>query len=194
MKRYSISMDRGMSRLAGDRLIEWLLPVAIRGPGYTGLLIQKQSFMNSVAEVVSRYAKVNSPDTFSEVSMIALPDLMLQQTLLHEQAHLIFRIAVSMSVSDQFPSSVRHREKQSMLEVPSRIDFAGSTGTIRHTLALNYSVLSLCSDAVWREMQPSNCRLSRIGRSISVDWATLTDLSINAGNQEVERMSVFPHP
>lgn len=188
------SMDRGMIRAAGEVRIELRLPVTMEVPEFSVAPILRQCFMNSAVEVVSRSVTSKRPELFLAVWLTALPELTLQSTLLGTADRLTLPITVTMTVSDRCRSSVRRLGKRSILEVPSLIDFSGSTATIRRTLAVTEHAASLSLSESWHVPPPSTTSLSTVRRTLSLDWATLMDLTIPDGNPEAVHPKRYTPP
>lgn len=176
-------MDSPLIAFPAEHRIDFAWSVTIRLFGSMAGPQQAQSFMNSLAQDVPDYATSTAPDFLSVQSVIASPVSILPPIFEPGPHLLISRIACSINVSDQSPLLLATLAKQSMLEVPSRVDFVECTAIIRRIRGLNYSVLNSYSGGSWLSLQPHTYYSKRTNRRWLLRSETLSVLATMTGDQ-----------
>lgn len=175
--------DGVLIQLTHERHIEFQWPLRTTGFAYMEQVTLRQPFMNFLEEAVQDYVTMTWRGPSLSLCKIELLDLISQWTFEQRQDLQISVMRAAITTSGQFPLSVLPQGKRAMLGLPSRIDFAGSTATISHTLEVNFSVLNLSLGKHWRKPPAGSMSKRRKSRSLSHNLGTLGGGNTQTGSQ-----------
>lgn len=177
-------MVKGLSDAEGDLLIHLRWPVMITGLECLEAARKLAYFTKLPDERVRACGLMRLAEHSSLQSLTALPDWTMRAMfdLTPDRHHFVMNAHIRASA--RYHSFNPIPEKPSMLALPSRIDFAEHTATIRRTQEVSFYALSLYLDDGWQKMRRGHFAARTVNRRLLLHSETPMDGHTRTGNRK----------
>lgn len=183
MKNTSSNEALSMSRFPEHHMrFAWLLK--IRAQGSLDALTLRPYLLNLLDEELKVYVRTRMHEDLLLLSLSGSHAWTSPAMFDPKSGQVCLRMRAHTKLSD--PSRLSHltAERQSMLALPSQIDFAGYTATIRRILVVRTCALSLSLGESWHDPLPWSLRRQATLHDLRLNSATHGDSTTQSGSQE----------